>query len=112
MTNPDTGADELRNLLQSLEKHVTIVASATKKLKRVDARDSGQVARILGQILQGLGELKGLGEVLQTTELQEATRAEQKFLELEADIRAACRDRGWSIEGAWPKLYIERGVAV
>jgi len=38
--------------------------------------------------------------------------ASQEFLKIEADLRDACRTRGWQIDGQWPDLYVERGILV
>jgi len=36
----------------------------------------------------------------------------QDVMTLEADIRDACAERGWRLDGEWPDLYVECGVHI
>lgn len=39
-------------------------------------------------------------------------RADQRFLELESDLRDACSSHGWHVDGQWPTLYVERALSI
>ena len=38
--------------------------------------------------------------------------ARKRLLSLEADLKAACDARKWSLQGAWPKFFIEKAIEV
>src|SRR5262249_27874614 len=65
--------------------------------------------RPLREELQAMQTLAGQLEVLESSWTE---RVEREVLEMEARVRDALQSRGWHVEGQWPKLYVERAVAV
>jgi hypothetical protein len=101
-------------VLAALRRRADALSAATQRIMQ-DLDKGGSFARskeALAALRNELQELKSLGDELDVLETKWSERAEREFLEMEAAVREALRSRGWQIEGQWPKLYVERAIAV
>src|SRR5689334_10133736 len=101
-------------VLTELCRSAEAVSAATQNMMEA-LEKGGNVSRakeVLAPLRQELHKLKALGDQLDALEASWISRIEREFLELEAATREALRIRGWQVEGQWPKLYVERAIAV
>lgn len=106
--------DESARFLAAVEKAArSLISSVTRARKALEgAGEPAQVTECLDAMGNELAVLKTLAD--QGTTLASVYRREtgDRFLRLEADLREACQVRGWRVDGQWPDLFVELGVAV
>jgi hypothetical protein len=103
-----------RTLFSELGKRAAAVNAATDEIAQGLAKGTG-LARIKNAFARLRDELRGLATLagqLDAVETSWSERIEREFLEMEAAVRDALKSRGWRVEGQWPKLYVERGIAI
>jgi hypothetical protein len=103
-----------RTLFSELGKRAAAVNAATEDIVQGLAKGTG-LARIKNALAPLRDELRGLASLagqLDAVETSWSERIEREFLEMEAAVREALKSRGWRVEGQWPKLYVERGIAI
>jgi hypothetical protein len=105
---------EVHSVLPELRRKATAVSTAAQQI--VEDLEKGvsllRVKNALTPLRDDLHTLQALGEQLTLLESSWSERIERDVLEMEAAVRDALRSRGWHIEGQWPKLYVERAIAV
>jgi hypothetical protein len=106
---------QTREWMDALTKRSTGHADMSriyKKILRGRTADSAAMVGWLEAIAPVTADLPDLepSRVLLVARWRSA--ASQEFLKIEADLRDACRARGWQIDGQWPDLYVERGILV
>jgi hypothetical protein len=101
-------------VLTELRRSAEAVSAATQGMMK-GLEKGGNLVRTKGALAplrHELQQLKSLGDQLDALESSWSERIEREFLELAAVTREAFRGRGWHVEGHWPKLYVERAIAV
>ena len=71
-----------------------------------------EAARTLQDIKTELSELATCTPALDSLLVNLTHRVDAAFNELDADLRDALKARGWSCDGKWPTLYVERALQV
>jgi hypothetical protein len=96
-----------------VEALVAVLSRFVKSARQLaEGQDSTASAKLLRELRRSIESLAPLREQLFMLEQAESERGDQQFLELEANLREGCTRRGWRLEGAWPTLYVERGIQV
>jgi hypothetical protein len=103
-----------RTLFSELGKRAAAVNAATEEIAQGLSKATGVIGvksalTSLREELRGLASLAGQLDAVETSWSE---RIEREFLEMEAAVREALKSRGWRVEGHWPKLYVERGIAI
>lgn len=104
---------EVKSLIQEVDRLRDYLAKLLKSLRA--ARDGeGWDAVTLMRALESAQRTEELGTALSSLIASARTKLEHaasvSVLELEADVRDLCGQRGWSVDGHWPRLYIERSI--
>ncbi|THD81655.1 MAG: hypothetical protein E7812_02210 [Phenylobacterium sp.] len=86
------------------------LAEASRRLD--EARSPEHIRSAAKSLLAALGDTATLvGDVEQIGRDADA-EMRRAFLSFEADLRAACARRGWSLDGVWPAFFIEKAVEI
>jgi hypothetical protein len=101
--------------IESLTERLTVLATAQRAAKRGfrgRASDAATVVRWLESVVPATADLPELED--RRSSLLDAWKsvATQQFLEIEAELRDACRAEGWQVDGQWPDLYVEYGIRI
>ena len=94
-----------------------IAATVTRVARRAAtlsaASTEPDVVLVLTRQLQlQLAALSVVAPLLAEFETELVKEEGQQLMELESNLRSACRDRGWRVDGTWPLLFIECGPSV
>jgi hypothetical protein len=103
-----------RRLLADLRQRAAAVSAEAQRITRDFDKGTGlgRIKSALAPLRDRLRELASLADELDALETSLSERIERDFLEIEASIRDALESRGWRVDGQWPKLYVERGIAI
>jgi hypothetical protein len=104
-----------RELIETLTKRSVGLAGVLRICKRILKGRTEDAAAMVGWLESVAPATADLPDLEQRRVLlldQWRSAASQEFLKIEADLRDACRTRGWQIDGQWPDLYVERGILV
>jgi len=101
-------------ILPEFRRKAAAVSAAAQRITE-DLEKGVSLPRLkhaLGPLRDDLRALQALGDQLSLLESSWDERIEREVLEMEATVRDALGARGWQVEGQWPKLYVERAIAV
>jgi hypothetical protein len=110
-----TLAMETRELLDEVEQNVKRCAALARggrtllKARVMDSSKLGEFCRSLSAAIASLEAARPRADSL-AERAEETSRLAQ--LRLDSDLREACQSRGWSVDGQWPTLYVNRAVRV
>jgi hypothetical protein len=76
------------------------------------ATDCTEAARFLEEASAGVRRVGESMPRLEHVRSELGKYASRELAELEEELRSACRERGWSIDGQWPNFVVSRGVDV
>jgi hypothetical protein len=98
----------------AIERIAAAVSRIAKRAATSSAAsiDPTSVLTSTRQLRAQLADLHAVASRLAEFETELGGEEAQELMELESSLRAACRDRGWRVEGSWPLLFIERGPSV
>jgi hypothetical protein len=105
---------DAQSIVPELRRKSAAVSAAAQRILE-DLEKGVSLLRLrsaLGPLSDDLRALQALSAQLNQLESSWAERIEREVLEMEAAVRDALRARGWQVDGQWPKLYVERAVAV
>lgn len=106
----DAAKEGVPAILAGIEKAATTLASAIKR-DRPSSSAASQLALI--DLLNNRGaELDGMIRLLLEHRAVVEQRASVEYLELESRLRESFAQRGLSVDGQWPTLYVERAIEV
>lgn len=106
---------DTRDLIEALTKRSAGLAGVLATYKKILKGRTEDAAAMVGWIESVAAATAGFPDLEQKRiALLDRWRsvASQEFLKIEADLRDACRTRGWQIDGQWPDLYVERAILV
>lgn len=71
-----------------------------------------EISMAVRALLRELDEVTSMSAPLRDL-LETAERAaESELLRIGAELRDACVDKGWTVDGSWPQFFVERSVGV
>lgn len=100
--------DEVEPLLKRGER---LVRDGRALLKRPET-DAPELAGLLRGLLEVLEPLAAATKRARDLAAEADEAAQLGLLRLDADLRDACRDRGWRVDGQWPTLYVAKAIRV
>ena len=99
--------------IDRLGKHCASLAIVAKKAAQMQARpDEFGLHNAVGELLDGVKSLQQFVPLLEVVQAESLVHTDRLILELEANLRKACEEQGWRLEGVWPSLYVERGIHI
>ena len=102
--------EELWSKVDGLAKELT---RATRRLRlELGAQNLAAASEVAQGIVDAMSGLSSMRDEIALTVKSWREQLDNKFLELESDLRAECARRSWRVDGSWPSVYVQKAIPV
>ncbi len=106
---------EVRGLvraLEELEKQVKRTLGRYRRLARVGANVDPFHLRVWLREIEQIPSQDGFAEHARRLTRKVDALVSEAVLRLDADLRDACAQRNWKVDGQWPQYYVQRAIRI